>query len=106
MGKGLKAKMSNADIQGASERNPTHWLELNWNILVHSEAQREESLASSTRIGFPSLASSMDSSPQVVVATASETTRSPGIQRDCPGPGDMSLSKPIPVLRSLNSSRW
>lgn len=99
MGEGLKAKMSNAEIQVASERNPTHWLELNWNIVVHSEAQREECLASSTRISFPLLASSMDSSPQVVVATTSETTPSPGIQPDWPGPGNMSISKLISVLR-------
>lgn len=85
MGKGLKAKMSKAELQVASERNPTRWLKLNWNILVHSEAQREECLTSSTRISFPLLVSSMDSSPQVVVATTSETTQSPGIQPDWPG---------------------
>lgn len=48
MGKGLEAKMSKAEFQVASERNPTHWLKLKWNILVHSEAHREECLASST----------------------------------------------------------
>lgn len=48
MGKGLEAKMSKAELQVASERNPTHWLKLKWNILVHSEAHREECLASST----------------------------------------------------------
>lgn len=98
MGKGLKAKMSNAEIQVASERNPGHWLELNWNIVVHSRL-KGKCLASSTRISFPLLASSMDSSPQVVVATTSETTQSPGVQPDWPGPGNMSISKLIPVLR-------